>query len=135
MYNSKYLYFDIIVFVVCGRIQSSISSYIMKISLYVALCNSFSDSSYSKYTYIYIGRNKMKKNPKTFHSTEIISKSNIKIVKRGKIDTHNILIHHHSTSWLGIFFTLQLQILIASIVHRTLEIHIIIESIFRLILQ
>jgi hypothetical protein len=38
---------------------------------------------------------------KIYHTFETIPKSNIKIVERCKIDTHNTEIHDHSLSWLG----------------------------------
>jgi len=50
-----------------------------------------------------MGGNQMKNKP--FHTTGTVPRSNIKIIERGKIDIPNILLHHHSLSWLGIFFT------------------------------
>ena len=38
---------------------------------------------------------------KTCHTVETVPKSNIKIVKRCKIDTPNLQIHDRSLSWLG----------------------------------
>jgi len=38
---------------------------------------------------------------KKYHTVCTIPKSNIKIVERGKIDTHNTQIHDSLISWLG----------------------------------
>jgi len=35
-----------------------------------------------------------------FHTTGTVPRSNIKIIERGTIDIPNILLHHHSLSWL-----------------------------------
>jgi len=37
-----------------------------------------------------------------YHTVRTISKSNITIVERGKIDTPNTHVHDRSLSWLGI---------------------------------
>ena len=38
---------------------------------------------------------------KKYHTVETITRSNIKVVERDKIDTHNTHIHAHSLSWLS----------------------------------